>query len=223
MRGWGLNSEKHDGLCGSQNASTVYTFYDPSQAPNASLAPTRNPSMPTYTLHASHNEKRETRVRRVTGALVPASPPSTRHSLSLALPVGPSSPSSCTTSSPARKANSAFCSMLLNSVLRGSARSVGRSLALLRILRSPGQPALCLRGCIPFPSLRGVVCLPEAVLVTASTPTSVRVSSLFAQSATALPTAPDMGDTHLGSHPASSSMSTMGCPLVHPACERLLT
>ncbi len=58
------------------------------------------------------------------------------HSLSLALPVGPSSssPSRSTTSSPAIIANSAFCSVDLNSVFRGSTSSKGFNFALLRIL-----------------------------------------------------------------------------------------
>jgi len=62
------------------------------------------------------------------------------YSLSLALPVGPSSSSSpSTTSSPAICANSAFCNVLLNSVFLGSTSSKAFSLALLRILHSPHQ------------------------------------------------------------------------------------
>ena len=56
------------------------------------------------------------------------------HSLSLALPVGPSCSSSPTTSSPAIIANSAFCNVAINSVFRGSTSSAGFSFALLRIL-----------------------------------------------------------------------------------------
>ena len=57
------------------------------------------------------------------------------HSLSLALPVGPSSSTSTLTMSfPAICANSAFCRVLRNSVLRGSTSSIGFNLALFRIL-----------------------------------------------------------------------------------------
>ena len=59
------------------------------------------------------------------------------YSLSLALPVGPSSSSSLTTmSSPAATANSALCKIDLSSVFRGSTSSIGFNFALFRNLRS---------------------------------------------------------------------------------------
>lgn len=58
------------------------------------------------------------------------------HSLSLALPVAPSSSSSWTTSLPAVMANSAFCKVFRSEELRGSTSSRARSLALLRILHN---------------------------------------------------------------------------------------
>jgi len=63
--------------------------------------------------------------------------PKTHHSLSLALPVGPSSSSPFTASAPAILANSAFCSILLNSVFLGSTNSKALSFALFRILKVP--------------------------------------------------------------------------------------
>lgn len=102
-----------------------------------------------------------------------------RHPQSLSLP-GPSrlsssSSSSCTTSSPAVTDISAFCSMLLSSAFLGSAKSIGRSLALFRILHTLSQP---LRP-FPAPSLA-----PHNVALT----------------------------TYLGSHPASTKISTHALP-----------
>ena len=100
------------------------TSSSPSTYANRSLPPLPSPPLPYIPSHLILNQP-------------PINQPTT-HSLSLALPVGPcsSSPaaSPSTTSSPAITANSAFCSVDLSSVLRGSTSSKGFSFALLRIL-----------------------------------------------------------------------------------------